>query len=306
MEIYHPRDEELLREMRRVRRSDRRKRLALGLSILLLLTIAAGLFIFHRYYQLAVMQGAGMGDTLPSGSLVLIRKTEARETYAPGDIILYSKRIAEPVEIAVLNQKGKPRDYCRYVLYRDKGETRQYYSTADGQASWKTDQATADIFETDLSGTLRMETEALPNGEYFLKEVEASYGQSLLEEPIPFTVNNPVLTQMKRIIATPGERVTLGATETRVEGKPINRAYTSGRTQDASAAGRRVIVARDSYFVQGDQLSLSVDSRDTAYDTISGEDVIGRADFVLWPARSFGALGGVRVTMDESGQEEEP
>ena len=306
MEIYHPRDEELLREMRRVRRSDRRKRLALGLSILLLLTIAAGLFIFHRYYQLAVMQGAGMGDTLPSGSLVLIRKTEARETYAPGDIILYSKRIAEPVEIAVLNQKGKPRDYCRYVLYRDKGETRQYYSTADGQASWKTDQATADIFETDLSGTLRMETEALPNGEYFLKEVEASYGQSLLEEPIPFTVNNPVLTQMKRIIATPGERVTLGATETRVEGKPINRAYTSGRTQDASAAGRRVIVARDSYFVQGDQLSLSVDSRDTAYDTISGEDVIGRADFVLWPARSFGALGGVRVTTDESGQEEEP
>ena len=42
MEIYHPRDEELLREMRRVRRSDRRKRLSIGLSILLILSIAAG------------------------------------------------------------------------------------------------------------------------------------------------------------------------------------------------------------------------------------------------------------------------
>ena len=41
MEIYHPRDEELLREMRRVRRSDRRKRLSIGLSILLILSIAA-------------------------------------------------------------------------------------------------------------------------------------------------------------------------------------------------------------------------------------------------------------------------
>ena len=306
MEIYHPRDEELLREMRRVRRSDRRKRIALGLAILLLLTIAAGLFLFHRYYQLAVMQGPAMGDTLPSGSLVLIRKADAGEAYAPGDIILYTKRIDEPVEIAILNQKGKPRDYCRYVLYRDKGETRQYYSTADGQASWKTDESTADVFETDLSGTLRMETEQLPNGDYFLKEVEASYGQALMEEPIPFSVKNPVLTQMKRVIATPGERVTLGATETRVEGKPINRIHTSGRTSDAAATGRRVIVARDAYFVQGDQLSLSVDSRDADYDTIPGGDVVGRADFVLWPVRSFGPLGGIRVTTDEGGQEEEP
>ena len=89
MEIYHPRDEELLREMKRVRRSDRRRRLCRGLIILLTLSIAVGLFVFLRYYQLAVAHGTGMGDTLPEGSLLLIRKPEAGQVYNAGDIILY-------------------------------------------------------------------------------------------------------------------------------------------------------------------------------------------------------------------------
>ena len=64
MEIYHPRDEELLREMKRVRRSDRRRRLCRGLIILLTLSIAVGLFVFLRYYQLAVAHGTGIGIQL--------------------------------------------------------------------------------------------------------------------------------------------------------------------------------------------------------------------------------------------------
>ena len=72
MEIYHPRDEELLREMRRVRRSDRRKRLARGLAVLLVLSVAFGLFVFHRYYQLAVMHHAA-GD--PAGAERSLKKS---------------------------------------------------------------------------------------------------------------------------------------------------------------------------------------------------------------------------------------
>ena len=116
MEIYHPRDEELLREMKRVRRSDRRRRLCRGLIILLTLSIAVGLFVFLRYYQLAVAHGTGMGDTLPEGSLLLVRKPEAGQVYSAGDIILYEKRLARPVELTILSPKGKTRRYCRYVL----------------------------------------------------------------------------------------------------------------------------------------------------------------------------------------------
>ena len=109
MEIYHPRDEELIREMRRVRRSDRRKRLAWGLSILLILSISAGLFVFHRYYQLVVMHGPAMGATLPEGAVVLLRKSDARQTYESGDIILYEKRIARenPGENASISFTGR-------------------------------------------------------------------------------------------------------------------------------------------------------------------------------------------------------
>ncbi len=115
MEIYHPRDEELLREMKRVRRSDRRRRLCRGLIILLTLSIAVGLFVFLRYYQLVVAHGTGMGDTLPEGSLLLIRKPEAGQAYHTGDIILYEKRLARPVELTILSPKGKTRRYCLVV-----------------------------------------------------------------------------------------------------------------------------------------------------------------------------------------------
>ena len=89
MEIYHPKDEELLREMRRVRRSAKRKRLIWGFVIWLLLSIAAGIILFNRFYMLSVVQGPAMGDTLPAGSLVLVRRAEQGKSYEAGDILLY-------------------------------------------------------------------------------------------------------------------------------------------------------------------------------------------------------------------------
>ena len=293
MEIYHPRDEELLREMRRVRRSDRRKRLSIGLSILLILSIAAGLFVFHRYYQLAVMRGPAMGGTLPDGAMVLVRRLETGKTYEAGDILLFEKRLAKPVELTILSPKGKTRRYCKYILYRDVGTTRQYYASTEGGNAWISTVTGADIFESTEEGTVSIGTENLKNGEYWLKEVEASYGQAVLTDPIPFAVVNPVKTQLKRVLAGPGERVVLSPyAETRVNGLEISTDYTSGRTEDAAPEGRRLIMARDRYFVQGDQLSLSVDSRETDYSTVSEGEILGRAEFALWPLQCFGNLTG--------------
>lgn len=305
MEIYHPRDEELLREMRRVRRADRRRRVTWGLAVLLILALAAGWFVFNRYYRLAVIHGPGMGDTLPEGTLVLVRRIEPSTTYVSGDVILYEKRLAQPVDITILSPKGKTRDYCRYILYRDVGTTRQYFSTADGSAAWIDNTTNADIFEADANGTLHLSTEDLKNGEYWLKEVQASYGQDVLTDPIPFSVNNPIRTQIKRVLAAPGERVVLSPyAETRVNSRLIDTSYTSGRTADANPDARRVIVARNHYFVQGDQLSLSVDSRETDYSTVSSEEVLGRAEFALWPIRCFGDLTGKQTTVSGTEAEE--
>lgn len=305
MEIYHPRDEELLREMRRVRRSAKRRRLIWGLIIWLLLSIATGIFLFNRYFTLTVMQGAAMGDTLPAGSLVLVRRADKGTQYTAGDILLYEKTMAAPVEITVLNEKGKPRDYCRYVVFRDLGTTRQYLSHSEGKVKWAAEQSAADVFESDPNGIVQLDTEGMPNGEYMLKEVYASYGQSLLKDTIPFNVSNPILTQVKRVLAAPGDRIVLSPYQSmRINSRELNRAFTSGRAEDVSVEARRVNVGDGDYFVQGDQLSLSVDSRDRDYDTISQEDVLGRAEYALWPIRCFGNLTGQSVTVGEAVEQE--
>ena len=304
MEIYHPRDEELLREMRRVRRSAKRKRLIWGLVIWLLLSIAVGILLFNRFYMLSVVQGPAMGDTLPSGSLVLVRRSEKDKSYKAGDILLYEKTMATPVEMTVLSPKGKIRDYCKYIIYRDLGSTRQYLTHEDGKVKWISDEDSAEEFESDQEGTLQLNTDGMPNGEYWLREVHASYGQRVLEDPIPFNVNNPVLTQVKRVIAGPGDRIVLSPYQAmRVNSRGLNHTLTSGREEDVYVEARRVNVTEGEYFVQGDQLSLSTDSRERDFGNVSQAEVLGRAEFALWPIRCFGDLTGQRVTAETAGQE---
>ena len=306
MEIYHPRDEELLREMRRVRRAAKRKRLIWGLVIWLVLSIAAGIFLFNRFYLLAVVRGPAMGDTLPSGSLVLVRRVENDTTYTAGDILLYEKVLAETADIPVKDSKGKIRDYCKYIIYRDLGSTRQYLIHEDGKVKWITEKSIAEQFESDPDGILHLDTEGMPNGEYWLKEVHASYGQTVLEDPIPFSISNPVQTQVKRVLAAPGDRIVLSPyTAMRINGQALNRTFTSGRAEDVEVDTRRVNVRDGEYFVLGDQLSLSTDSRNTDFGNIYREEVIGRAEYALWPIRCFGNLTGQGVTTASAGQEGE-
>ena len=88
MEIYHPKDEELLREMKRVRRTARRKRWLWGTLVFMVLGALFGWFVFSKYVTVAAMHGSAMGSTLPDGSLVVVYRDDAHE-YQKGDIILY-------------------------------------------------------------------------------------------------------------------------------------------------------------------------------------------------------------------------
>ena len=188
MEIYHPQDEELVREMRRVRRSGKQKRILWGVLIGLALSAAFGWFVFTRFYTLAVCEGPGMGTALPGGSLVLIRR--GTEEIGQGDIILYE--------------------------------------TDDG---W----------------------------------------------------------QMKRVIATGGDRVVVSPyEEVRVNSAGITADTFAGRTEDAGVTAWRLTVPEGELFVQGDQLSLSVDSRYREYGTVKAEKTVGKACFILWPLARFG------------------
>lgn len=199
MEIYHPKDDELLREMRRVRRVQKRKRTLWGLLFFLVLSAAFGWFVFNRYCTLAVFRGPAMGDTLKDGSLVLVWRDEG-ENYRRGDVVLY---------------------------------------------------------ETE-SGS-----------------------------------------QIKRVLAVGGDQVVISPyTQIRVNGVSQDAPYLVGRNADAGFRTRRLTVEDHALLLQGDQLSLSVDSRHADYETIQDTSVVGRVRFVLWPISHFGMMREV-----ENGQQ---
>lgn len=114
MELYRPTEKDLLREMRRVRRINKRKRLALGLLIWMTLASVSGWYVFNRFYTLAVVHGAGMNNTLLSGSVVLCRRTQGALPKV-GDVILFEhgsswqlKRVAaREGDSVAISQQGK-------------------------------------------------------------------------------------------------------------------------------------------------------------------------------------------------------
>ena len=201
MEIYHPQDEELLREMKRVRRAGKSKRLLWGLLIGLVLTAAVGWFLFGRFFALTVCEGPGMSTAVPGGSLVLIRR--GTDDLKQGDLVLYE--------------------------------------TDDG---W----------------------------------------------------------QLKRVMALEGDRVVVNSYgEIRVNSSEYRMDSFAGRTEDTGVSTRRLTVPEGEIFVQGDQLSLSVDSRNRDYGTVPLEKVSGKACFILWPIAKFGAPN---TTLTEGGAAE--
>lgn len=192
MEIYHPKDDELLREMKRVRRALKRKRLITGLLVFLVLGCVFGWFVFNRYCTLAVFHGPAMGDTLADGSLVLVWRENGKEV-KQGDIVLY----------------------------------------------------------------------------------ETGAG-----------------TQIKRVLAREGDQVVVSPyMHLRVNGVTLEEPETTGRNLDAGIRTRRLTLEEGTLFMEGDQLSLSVDSRYADYETVREDKVIGKVRFVLWPVYRIGEAG---------------
>ena len=94
MEGYTPEDRELLREMRRVRRVKKCKRLLWGLLIWGALAAAAGWILLNRYCALAVANGPAMGPAVPAGSVVLAFQPQEGNSPKRGDVIVFGRENA--------------------------------------------------------------------------------------------------------------------------------------------------------------------------------------------------------------------
>ena len=190
MELYQPTEEDLLREMRRVRNKNRRRRLAWGLLIWLTLASVAGWYVFNRFYTLAVVRGAGMNSSLLSGSVVLCSRTQGARPRV-GDVILF-----------------------------------------EHGSGW----------------------------------------------------------QFKRVVAREGDSVALSRQgRLWINGNSLTGFLSDFSGYDKELAEKPITVPKDSYFVLGDEYTLSVDSRSADFGYVKTDEILAVAKYTLWPLYRFGS-----------------
>ena len=91
----------------------------------------------------------------------------------------------------------------------------------------------------------------------------------------------PSTKLVKRVVAVPGDRVTVQGDDWRVEEAADPGVSSSGA---AGAAGDQALtLGADEYFLVGDAPDLSTDARH--FGPTKGRDVQGRAWMVYWPPR---------------------
>jgi signal peptidase I len=92
---------------------------------------------------------------------------------------------------------------------------------------------------------------------------------------------------IKRVIALPGETVTIREGVVTVNGTVVPEPYVPPQYEDVSDYGP-TRVPGDSYFVMGDHRISSNDSR--VFGPVPSQFIYGRAVFAYWPVDHFGSL----------------
>src|ERR1700730_14486726 len=92
---------------------------------------------------------------------------------------------------------------------------------------------------------------------------------------------------IKRVIALPGETVTIRQGVVTVNGVVVPEPYVPPQYEDVSDYGPTRVPA-DRYFVMGDHRISSNDSR--VFGPVPSQFIYGRAVFAYWPVDHFGSL----------------
>lgn len=128
-------------------------------------------------------------------------------------------------------------------------------------------------------------------------------GERLVVSCLPYTPkNNDIViisrgahydhTIVKRVIATEGQRLKLDYANDKiyVDGKELDEPYITGTTFSDNIGDNEIpeVIPKGKIFVMGDNRGHSSDSRSTRIGLIDVDNVIGKAEFAVFPLNRFG------------------
>jgi signal peptidase I len=98
---------------------------------------------------------------------------------------------------------------------------------------------------------------------------------------------DPEKSYIKRVIALPGDRLSIIRGQVLLNGKPLHEDYVPALYRDTRSLPETVIPP-NSYFMMGDHRSISSDSRE--FGPVARDLIYGKAVFVYWPAKDAGVV----------------
>ena len=98
---------------------------------------------------------------------------------------------------------------------------------------------------------------------------------------------DPEKSYIKRVIALPGDRISIERGRVYLNGKPLRESYVPEEYRDTRSLAETV-VPEDAYFMMGDHRSISSDSRE--FGPVDRDLIYGKAVFVYWPTKDAGVV----------------
>lgn len=108
----------------------------------------------------------------------------------------------------------------------------------------------------------------------------------ILKDPDMQSVDRQYL--VKRVVATPGDKVEIRGGKLYVNGEAVSEPYTDIKIEDGDRGP--IVVEEGRYFVMGDNRHQLASKDSRTFGTVSEKAIQGRAEFILWPLRQMGGL----------------
>ena len=129
-------------------------------------------------------------------------------------------------------------------------------------------------------------TPSITNGEIVVALKGSGFEKG---EIIAFYYNNKIL--VKRVIASAGEWVNIDENgNVFINGTPLNEPYLVEKAYGDTNIELPYQVPDGKIFVMGDHRATSADSRNTAVDCVSDEQIVGKVLFRIWPFDKIGMI----------------